>query len=375
MGACSDVAYRCGDQLNVMTRLLAAKSLLFEPFNNSMSALPPRVMRPRTRLAVVGIAAAALATAAWVAQRARRAEQANPPIGAFINVGGVRLHYLAVGEGTPIVLLHGNVLRLEDYVASGLIERLAERYRVIAFDRPGFGYSERPRDRLWTARAQADVLERALRHLRVEQPIVVGHSWGTLVALELACRESVGVRKLILMSGYYFPTPRIDVALATPPAIPLVGDVMRYTVSAALARLLLGRTVKAMFAPQQVPSDFLAILGRDMLVRPNQIRANSEDAALMLPAAAALRQQYGELNVSALIIAGEADKVADPNAHARRLHAELKDSQLVVLPGVGHMLHHAAQDLVSAAIARCEMQTSQPQKQTERLASQHEPSR
>jgi len=263
---------------------------------------------------------------------------------------GVRLHYVDCGEGTPVVLLHGNVVRLEDFVASGLADRLSERHRVIAFDRPGFGYSERPRDRLWTADAQADVVHRALVQLGVEQSIVLGHSWGTLVALALALRHPGAIRRLILVSGYYFPTPRVDAAIAAPPAIPVVGDVMRYTLSAALARLLLNRTVKAMFAPQRVPDDFVAMLGREMLVRPSQIRANAEDALFMIPAAAALRKRYRTLDVPVAILAGAADRVVDPDSHARELHGELRNSELVVLRDVGHMLHHVAPDEVVAAI-------------------------
>ena len=249
------------------------------------------------------------------------------------------------------MLLHGNVVSAEDFVVSGLIDRLAQRYRVIAFDRPGFGHSERPRDRLWTPDAQAALLHEALSALGIDRPIVLGHSWGTLVALALALREGANVRQLILVSGYYFPTFRLDVPVAAPAAIPVLGDVMRYTTSALLARLLIGRTVKAMFAPQSVPQDFVPTLSREMLVRPLQIRANAEDAAFMIPGAAALRKRYAELSVPTVIFAGEADKIVKPDANARKLHAELSHSVLHVLPGVGHMLHHAAPEEVAAAFA------------------------
>ena len=200
---------------------------------------------PRRSLVVAGATLTALvSTAAWVAQRAQSARSQNPPAGNVVNVDDTQVHYLERGHGTPLVLLHGNTLRLEDFVASGLVERLARNYRVLAFDRPGFGYSERPRNRLWTAEAQAALLGQALLQLGVERPIVLGHSWGTLVALELALIPSVDVRKLVLISGYYFATPRLDAVLATPVAIPVLGDVMRYTVSALSARLLLGRTVR-----------------------------------------------------------------------------------------------------------------------------------
>ena len=304
------------------------------------------------RLIAAGLAAGALAaTAGWVANKARRAEDDEPPRGTFLDVDGVRVHYLDRGRGVPIVLLHGNAVRLQDFVASGLIDRLAQHHRVIAFDRPGFGYSERPRDRLWAASAQADLLHKAIKQLGVERPIVIGHSWGTLVALELALHENTAVQKLILVSGYYFPTARLDVALAAPQAIPVLGDVMRYTVSAVFARLLLGRTVKAMFAPQPVPKDFLPILVREMLVRPAQIRANAEDAAFMVPGAAALSKRYGELTIPVTIFAGEDDKVVDPETNARRLHAELSNSELHIIPSLGHMLHYAVPEQLVAAVA------------------------
>ena len=297
---------------------------------------------PRRSLVVAGATLTALvSTAAWVAQRAQSARSQNPPAGNVVNVDDTQVHYLERGHGTPLVLLHGNTLRLEDFVASGLVERLARNYRVLAFDRPGFGYSERPRNRLWTAEAQAALLGQALLQLGVERPIVLGHSWGTLVALELALIPSVDVRKLVLISGYYFATPSLDAVLATPVAIPVLGDVMRYTVSALSARLLLGRTVRAMFAPQAVPVNFMDTLNREMLLRPVQIRANAEDAAYMMPSASALQRRYSEVHAPAMILAGAADKVVDPEKHARRLHVELENSQLHLLPGVGHMLHHA----------------------------------
>ena len=74
----------------------------------------------------------------------------------------------------------------EDFEAAGLIDRLSANHRVIAFDRPGFGYSTRPRDRTWTATEQARLIHQALGQLSVEKPIVVGHSWGTLAAASLA---------------------------------------------------------------------------------------------------------------------------------------------------------------------------------------------
>ena len=98
---------------------------------------------------VLGTAAAALGAAAlYNSYHTRQIERRHPPAGRFVEVDGVRLHYLEQGTGTPVVLLHGNVVTAEDWILSGVLDQVAARgHRVIAFDRPGYGYSSRPRDR------------------------------------------------------------------------------------------------------------------------------------------------------------------------------------------------------------------------------------
>jgi len=78
---------------------------------------------------------------------ARRAERRDPAGGEFITVDGVRLHYIERGTGPTIVLLHGNGAMARDFVLSGLFDLLATDHRVIAFDRPGFGFARLSRGR------------------------------------------------------------------------------------------------------------------------------------------------------------------------------------------------------------------------------------
>src|SRR3954463_12011724 len=127
--------------------------------------------------AKLGLAAAALGAAAlFNRKKARDAEAATPPIGKFVEVDGVRLHYVERGDGDPLVMLHGMGAMVQDMLGSGLVDRAAERYRVIAFDRPGYGYSDRPRGQMWTPQAQAALIHAALAKLGVKRPLVLGHS-------------------------------------------------------------------------------------------------------------------------------------------------------------------------------------------------------
>ena len=90
----------------------------------------------------------------------------------------MRLHY--IGRGDPaarcVVLFHGNGSMMQDYMSSGLVDLLAQNNRVVCFDRPGFGYSQRPRFRIWDAAAQAALFVKALNQLGVRDPVVLGHS-------------------------------------------------------------------------------------------------------------------------------------------------------------------------------------------------------
>ena len=301
---------------------------------------------------VLGTAAASLAAAAlYNGYHTRQIERRHPPAGRFVEVDGVRLHYLDQGTGTPVVLLHGNVVTAEDWVLSGVLDQLAARgHRVIAFDRPGYGYSDRPRHTAWTATAQADLIRRALAQLGVARgAVVVGHSWGTLAAVALALADPAAVRGLVLVSGYYHPTVRADALLVAPAAVPILGDVLRHTISPLFGAASLPLLLKGMFAPLPVPERFQHGFERGMAVRPLQIRAEAEDGAGMAREAAAMRDRYGELRLPVVIMAGSDDQVADVGRQSIRFHDQIPHSRLELVPGAGHMVHHAVPQQVAEA--------------------------
>jgi pimeloyl-ACP methyl ester carboxylesterase len=315
--------------------------------------------QPRRWLApaLVGSAVALGAATLYNLKQIRDAERRYPPIGRFLDVDGVRLHYIERGQGEPLVLIHGNGTMIQDFTVSGLVDRLAERYRVIVIDRPGYGYSSRPRQ-LWTPRAHARLFQKALEQLGIDQATVYGHSWGTLVAVALALEFPSLVRGLVLGSGYYYPTLRADTFLLSPPAIPVIGDAMRYTVSPIVARAILPGLIKRVFQPAAVPERFEREFPKPLMLRPLQLRAAAEDAALMTPTVMELRQHYRDLRVPVTIITGADDQIADVGRQSARLHRELPHSEFTALPGLGHMIHHLDPDTVADTIERTAQKSS-----------------
>ncbi|MCW7540361.1 alpha/beta hydrolase [Aquabacterium sp. A7-Y] len=318
----------------------------------------------RGRIAIAALAG--LVTSALVVRRlSRAAERRHPPSGSFIEVDGVRLHYREQGQGEPLVLLHGNGSLAEDFEISGLVQRAAARYRVIVFDRPGYGYSERPAGRLWGPQAQAELLLQALAALDVQRPIVLGHSWGSQVALQMGLLQPEALRSLVLMSGYYFPTPRLDVPVLATPAIPLLGTLLRHTVSPLLSRLLWPAMTRRMFAPGSVTPAFRARFPRGLALRPGALQASAAESAMMIPAAALSRGRHRELQVPSVLVAGLDDRHVNSRCQSARLHEELPLSRLHLAPGAGHMVHHVATDEVLAAIDEAAALAARPASQRE----------
>ena len=231
---------------------------------------------------------------------------------------------------------------------SGLIDLAAKSYRVIAFDRPGFGYSDRPRSTVWTPEAQADLIKAALVQMGISQALIFGHSWGTLVAVALALKYPRNVQALILASGYYYPTVRADVLVLSPPALPLIGDVLSHTISPILGRLLWPLLLRKIFGPSPVPKKF-AGFPEEMAMRPSQIRAGAAESALMIPAAYNFREAYGHLKMPVVIVAGAKDRLIEPQQSAE-LHRKIAHSTLRCIASTGHMVHQTATAEVMSAI-------------------------
>jgi pimeloyl-ACP methyl ester carboxylesterase len=311
------------------------------------SVLPP--MAGRALPIAAGILATGVAAALLNRWLAGRAERNNPPMGRFVTVHGTKIHYVERGTGTPLVLLHGNGSMIEDFESSGLIEAASKKYRVIAFDRPGFGHTPRSRDtRVWSPAVQADLIAAAMEKLGASRALVLGHSWGTLVALSLAVNYPRAVQGLILASGYYYPTMRADVVILSPPAIPVVGDILSHTLSPLLSRLIWPLLLRKIFGPSPVPEKFKGF-PEEMAVRPSQIQASASEAALMIPAAYELQDHYRSLKIPVAIVAGEDDRLIEVE-QAEALHRDIPQSTLTLVAGSGHMVHQTATAAVMRAV-------------------------
>ncbi len=273
-----------------------------------------------------------------------------PPIGQCVEVNGLTVHYWEQGSGTPVILVHGASGNLRDWTFA-VAPRLAERFRVIAFDRPGFGYSDRLPRRGWVPGVQAAHLRNAATQLGAENAVIVGHSWGGALAMAWALRYQEEVRGVVSVAGATMPwggeIPFLY-KIGASPLGPLVGAVVSAYARPSVVEPMIGKV----FAPQAMPEGYLAHFGWPLSTRARSFRWNARDLARLNGELVEQSARYPSLRLQVEILHGTEDNAVSPRIHAEAMHAVLPTSHLTLLEGLGHMPHHFAGEALGAAVAR-----------------------
>ncbi|HEY5260748.1 MAG TPA: alpha/beta hydrolase [Solirubrobacteraceae bacterium] len=279
-------------------------------------------------LAVLGIVIVALN---WTYGRL----PAEPkPTGSFIQVGKLRIHYIEhPGAGTPVVLIHGLPGTAADWED---VTPLLAGHRTIAIDRPGFGYSSGgyvPFDR------QLEAIHELLEKLNVEQPILVGHSYGGTISLGLAERYPSDVRGLVLVdaaaAGQKMDTfGKLQAHVVKFLQLPVIRQVANATFGQLLITLSVNQADTEAFHPLPVVAAH-----RRRVLEINMTHGNLEAWSGEILASTGVIDQIdkrlGAIKTPAVVIQGEQDELVN-QSHGRKLAATLPHARLVMLYG-GHM--------------------------------------
>jgi len=253
------------------------------------------------------------------------------------------------GEGRPIVLIHGAMVDGRDWLV-GPVEALEGLGRLIVIDRPGHGGSARPRFEA-DPHAQAAQIRQGLQQLGVERPVLVGHSLGGAVSLAYAADYPREVAALALIAPIAFPEVRpIEHGYLAPRAAPVAGPMISALGRSTIDPAFWVTVRKLMFSPQQPPAPWLAAYPASEVTRPEKLVAEGEDAASMFPGSPGAVIAYDRITAPTVVVTGNSDKVADPNRHALPLSQLLAEAELIRIPGLGHMVHHAASEAMAAAV-------------------------
>jgi pimeloyl-ACP methyl ester carboxylesterase/phosphatidylglycerophosphate synthase len=286
-----------------------------------------------------GAAALLLALGAVAAAPALPAQAPAADSARFITVRGVAIHYLEsrppVDGETWLLLIHGFGASTASWYDVAPV--LANEVRTVRIDLRGFGRSAKPRDTLYTLEEQAAIVGELLPQLGAGPVILAGHSYGGGVAwvtyLRLMNARRTGeVAGLILMDAASYPQrlPFFITSLRSPMT-------RFFAESFTSARWRTRFTLERIFLRRDRIDDARVERYARALREENAEYAIAQVAAQVEPPGlAALTDSIGLFQVPALVLWGEHDPVI-PIEFAHRLHAAISGSDLVIIPGVGHV--------------------------------------
>jgi pimeloyl-ACP methyl ester carboxylesterase len=174
--------------------------------------------------------------------------------------------------------------------------------------------------------------------------------WRGAVATSLALDDPFRVAGLVLLAPVSHPWPGGIAWYYRIASTPMIGPLFARTVALPVGMLLMAPAVTAVFAPQSPPRDYAARVGISLVLQPQNFLANAGDVAGLHAFVTAQVPRYAGIQAPTVIITGDRDVTVSTDIHARAIAELVPRSELIVLPGIGHMVHHVAADRVVAAI-------------------------
>jgi len=262
------------------------------------------------------------------------------PDSRFVEVNGLTVHYKETGQGEPVyILLHG--FGASEFSWREVMEPLSRSGRVIAYDRPAFGLTERPMDGEWTGtnpysvQGNVELLDGFMDELGVEKAILVGNSAGGEVAAAYALEHPERVQGLVLVDpavgngrGARFP-PWV-LSLMASPQIRNIAPLLVRTIAGDMGN----DTIRmAWHDPSRIdPAVY------EGYRKP--LGANNWDKALYEFTIAGNPVDYSKrlanLTMPVLVVTGDDDRIV-PTEQSIQLSREIPGSELVILNDCGHV--------------------------------------
>jgi len=243
----------------------------------------------------------------------------------FIQVRGLRIRYVELGDtaAPTLLLVHGLGGSIESWIE--ILDRLAERLHVIAFDLPGYGRSDRP-DAPYTIEYFADFVCTLIDYMKLKSAILAGHSMGGMIVMKAYSKCSEKIKALIL----------IDAAGISRTAAEKIKQYMRDRWTLERLRKLyldciLGRLGKLDEARLR---EVLRMMG-DPSFRKVYFRALDSISEPLS------EEEVRGIRVPTLIIWGSDDKLTPPQ-DGIKLNQLISGSRLVIVEGAGHSPHREA---------------------------------
>jgi pimeloyl-ACP methyl ester carboxylesterase len=284
----------------------------------------------------------------WMRDRAFVEENQAP--GKLLRAGPFNIHVIE-SQGSSqrtVVFIHGNPGTAEDF--SEIQKRLAPKIRTISVDRPGYGWSDRPRDEM-DPRAQARMIRDALKGLAVQNPVLVGFSFGGPVITAYALEYPDEVAALVYLCAVADPVEGHKLQGPQAKLIePVLGKAIAYGIGPYAAPDAVEKGYLEAFSPKPVDRDVVD-RGKVQFIRPTTLLASAWDWRMLELSLPKLAARYGELSLPVEALSSNQDKIVGPS-HIKYLAEHVKKIHVAHLEGAGHQVMTTHPNDVVLAVLR-----------------------
>lgn len=257
--------------------------------------------------------------------------------GKFISVHGMQIRYHQLGSGPDILLIHGLPGSIEDW--QPVIAGLASRYRVTAYDRPGNGLSSAEGTDYSISR-NAEVAFELIELLHLDNPVVVGHSYGGSIALEMALMKPGRIKAFVDVAGGSYPGNKPE-AIFSLLRIPALGRVLVALIPKNMGHSMIKDGIMKAFNPNMaaLPGDYVDSRYRlwshpmPVITMAREETRYNNDIRKIVP-------RYQNITASFFLVHGRQDGMVGIE-QSRRLSKVLPNALLTEFDNTGHMVQFA----------------------------------
>lgn len=262
----------------------------------------------------------------------------------FIEIRGLNLRYFQIGKGQDLLLIHGKPGCIEDWEP---FFALSNNFRITVFDRTGHGLSDADFDRN-NISSNAEIAFSIMTKLQLRDVILIGHSYGGAIALQMAARDASNLKGVLVIGSHSLPQEKIDLT-SYPLVLPVIGNWIA-KMAGMLAGSLVKQGINTGFHPSEdkIPPGFvekrlhLWTQGKVLSTLAREEQAIRGDLSTLV-------SELDKITIKVFIVHGKKDRVINYE-RSLRLHDALSNSEIALIDDGGHYLQFSSLDTILGGI-------------------------
>jgi len=270
-------------------------------------------------------------------------------IGKKVEVNGKMMRYYQTGNGADILFIHGSMGSAEDWET--LYPLLKDKYRVIAFDRPGMGFSDIEKDD-YTLDGNAKIAREIIKKLDLKDVIIVGHSYGGAIALRMAINYDANIKGYLLLApiGYEIDDPNAGFFTTKMISIPIYGEGILIFLDPIIGEAMVEKNLSRVMKGDEAffPQGFI-LFRKELWNKAISMATRARQSDNYNTEIAKYSNKYSGIKHSVSIIVGDNDR-KQLMMQNDRLAKEIPNCKYVKLESVNHYIQYARPNEVVKAL-------------------------